>query len=548
MLPYTAPQQEMMMSLLQVAGGHALMDGETLSEDLVRSLLSEAAKLAEERIAPTLRASDQIPPKLKDGQVIVGPEAHANHRLTAENGWIALPFPEEVGGLNVPWSVAALMLELLDSSNVAFALSTCMTQGNAEAILAHGSQALIDRYVPGLLGGQYTGTMQLTESNAGSDVGALRTKAIPKEDGTWSLEGTKIYISWGDNDFTENVVHLVLARTPNSPGGTKGLSLFLVPKFLPDGTRNTVTPIGLEEKLGIHGSPTCTMVHEGSTGWLVGAEHAGMTAMFTMMNNARIGVGFQALGVSERALQAARAYAANRIQGGRAIIEYPDVRRMIGTMAALTCLSRDLGYSAHVAGDLGHKARADLLTPMAKVFMTESALEVTNLAIQVYGGMGVIEETGIAQLARDCRVFTIYEGTNGIQALDFIGRKTRRDQGAAATALLNEWEAELSKANGALAKPLENALGLCRQALAKVLEETDDFALAAMATAYLTLFCLTFGGFSMLRRTQISLEETPYRAQQQALASVYATHLLPRMHTTFTALMTGTSSLKNLYF
>ena len=247
------------------------------------------------------------------------------------------------------------MLELLDSSNVAFALSTCMTQGNAEALLTHGDQALINAYVPGLLSGQFTGTMQLTEANAGSDVGALRSQATQNADGTWSIKGTKIYISWGDNDFAENILHLVLARTPHAPAGTKGLSLFLVPKILPDGTRNAVYPAGLEEKLGIHGSPTCTMVHEGSTGWMIGPEFGGMAAMFTMMNNARIGVGFQGLGVSERAYQAAKAYAAERMQGGKPIIEHPDVRRMLATMAALTSASRDLGYSAHVVGDLFKK-------------------------------------------------------------------------------------------------------------------------------------------------------------------------------------------------
>ncbi len=553
MLPYLAPTQDMLLSLQTVAGGDQLYGSAAfpdLDSETVTALLSEAAKLVEEEIAPTLQLSDQSPPTLKDRQVISGPEMHANHALISENGWIAMPYPEAVGGLALPWSVSALMLELLNSANISFALSACMTQGCAEAILAHGSQEQIDTYVPHLLSGTYMGTMHLTEASAGSDVGALKTRATDQGDGTWRLNGTKIYISWGDSDLAENIVHLVLARTPRSPEGTKGLSLFLVPKILPDGTRNNVFPSGIEEKLGIHGSPTCTMIHEGSVGWMVGAEQAGMAAMFTMMNNARIGVGFQGLGVSERAFQAAKDHASTRVQGGTEIIHHPDVRRNLFLMKALTAVSRDLGYSAHVAGDMArlggdqatqYKARADLLTPLAKSFMTDAALEVSNLAIQVYGGMGVIEEAGVAQLARDCRVFSIYEGTNGIQALDLLGRKTLRDGGGAVFTLLDEICETIAKAMESGLERFAQTLASHEQAVRSAIEtlltkaKEDAASVTGSATAYLQALALLVGGQGMLKRALAaeSMKDTnpDLAAEQIDLADFFFGQVLPRAQT-----------------
>lgn len=591
MLPYIAPQTDMLLSLLHIAGGRDLLAASpsSVDEDTLAALLGEAARLAETDLAPRLRDSDLSPPTLNDKGVTVGPDMHQAHRLVSENGWIALPYPEAVGGLNQPWAISSLMLELADSANVAFALSMCMTQGCAEAILAHGSQAQIDAYVPALINGTYMGTMQLTEASAGSDVGALTTQATPAEDGSWRLSGTKIYISWGDSDLADNIVHMVLARTPSARAearmGTKGLSLFLVPKILPDGTRNSVYPSGLEHKLGLHGSPTCTMVHEGSVGWLVGQEQGGMAAMFTMMNNARIGVGFQGLGVSERALQAAQDYAKARVQGGSAIVHYPDVQRNLGIMKCLTAASRDLGYSAHVAGDLArlggdgaarHQRRIDLLTPIAKAFMTDAAVEVTNLAIQIHGGMGVIEETGVAQLARDCRVFTIYEGTNGIQALDLAGRKTLRDQGQGVKELLADMQATLDEADlrdadleeafsgedssgeapsqtapglAALTVPLKKAHGDVSAAVDWLLVAAahDPNILAAAATPYLHALAYLSAGWGMLKRamvTQARQGTDPDLARaQRHLALFYTTQLLPRVDAALVAMRAGSPVL-----
>lgn len=553
MLPYRAPTQDMLLSLQTVAGGDQLYGSAgypDLDAATVEALLTEAAKLVEEEIAPTLHVSDQSPPVLKDRQVLSGPDMHAAHALISENGWIAMPYPEDVGGLDLPWAVSTLMLELLDSANVAFALSACMTQGCAEAILTHGSQEQIDTYVPHLLSGRFMGTMHLTEASVGSDVGALKTTATDQGDGTWQLNGTKIYISWGDSGLAENIVHLVLARTPGSPAGTKGLSLFLVPKILPNGNRNSVFPSGLEEKLGIHGSPTCTMIHEDSIGWMIGAEHAGMAAMFTMMNNARIGVGFQGLGVSERAYQAALAHAQTRVQGGTEIINHPDVRRNLLMMKALTAVSRDLGYRAHVAGDMArlgsedaarYQARIDLLTPLAKSFMTDAALEVSNLAIQVYGGMGVIEEAGVAQLARDCRVFAIYEGTNGIQALDLLGRKTLRDGGGGVMSLLDEVRETISKAMESDLEPMAEALA---QTEAKVRSAVDGLlakakddpkSVTGSATPYLQALALLVGGQGMLRRalaaTDMQSSNPNFAIEQVDLANFFFGQVLPRAQT-----------------
>ncbi len=554
MLPYVAPQEDMLLSLLDVAGGRALL-GEELDEAMVAALLEEAAKLAEAELAPQMHTSDRNPPTLHAGRVRVGPEMHAAHRQVSDKGWIALPFAEDLGGLALPWSVASLTLELVDAAHVAFALSLCMTQGCAEAIVTHGSQDQIQAYVPPLLAGRYVGTMQLTEAGAGSDVGALKTLATPHGDGSWSLVGTKIYISWGDSDLAENIVHLVLARTPGAPAGTKGLSLFLVPAVLPDGSRNRLQTAGMEAKLGIHGSPTCTLVHEGSTGWLIGEERGGMAAMFTMMNNARIGVGFQGAGVSERSLQAARAYAEGRVQGGTAIIQHMDVRRNLLMMKALTCASRDLGYSALVAGDLArlggpdaarHQRRIDLLTPLAKAFMTDVAVEVSNLAIQVHGGMGVIEEAGVAQLARDCRVFTIYEGTNGIQALDLIGRKTLRDQGQGVTELLSDVRATLASAHAQgfedLAAPMRRAVDQMTAALPTILAtgQTPE-AQAAMATPYLQALAYLVAGWGFVKRVLATQADTD-RAQAH-LAAFFMAQILPRHDLGLAALGAGSQPL-----
>ncbi|MDP9127133.1 MAG: acyl-CoA dehydrogenase family protein, partial [Pseudomonadota bacterium] len=473
MIPYTPPLADMRFVLSRLVGLErlaALPGHESLNGELVDAVLEEAAKIAAEQFAPLNRSGDLDGARLESGKVRLPEGFRAAYKAFADGGWNGLPVATELGGQGLPWSLSMPVQEMLQSANVSLSLCGLLTQGAIEALAAHGSDELKRRFLPKLVSGEWTGTMNLTEPQAGSDVGAVRCRASPADDPLWGdhyrITGQKIFISYGDHDLTDNILHLVLARLPDAPEGTKGLSLFLVPKILVKadgtmGTPNDVRTVSIEHKLGLHGSPTCVMAYGdggGAVGYLVGAEHGGMAAMFTMMNNARVGVGLQGLAVMERAYQQAVEIAKNRIQGRElnkpkgssvAIIRHPDVRRMLLGMKASIEAARALAYMCAFSTDVekctadakqreAAAARADLLTPVVKAWLTDLANEVTSTAVQVAGGMGYIEETGLAQHMRDARVFAIYEGTNGIQSNDLVFRKIARDGGAAFGALIDE--------------------------------------------------------------------------------------------------------------
>jgi alkylation response protein AidB-like acyl-CoA dehydrogenase len=460
------------------------------------------------------------------------------------------------GGLGLPITVATCLNDMSGGACLALQLNPLMTQGQIEALEHHASDAIKALYLPKLISGDWCSTMNLTEPQAGSDVGALTTKAVPNGDGTYAITGQKIYISWGDNDFTENVVHLVLARLPDAPGGTKGISLFLVPKRIPDaagepGVANSLKVVSLEHKLGLHGSPTCVMQYEGATGWLVGAENRGMAAMFTMMNNARLGVAVHGISIAEAATQAATAYARDRKQGRAliagghgTILDHADVRRMLLEMRAETFAARALALDLAVSIDLGHcgdadqAARAAVLTPIAKAFGTETGIKVANIGIQVHGGMGYIEETGAAQFARDVRVTAIYEGTNGIQAMDLVGRKMA-DGGDAIHALIDAVEQEARAASPDLGAPVAAMAASLRDTTNSLLamELNDRFG---AAVPYLMGFARVLGGLYHLRAASQGDDA------RRALARFYITRLLPEAHGLLTQATQGASGLYDL--
>ena len=446
---------------------------EDINIDLADAVLEEAGKLSSEVFAPLNWDTDQNPAQWADNAVTESPGLKEAYQQFVDNGWSTLTAPEEFGGQNLPQVLGTAVSEMWQASNMAFALCPLLSIGSVEALLAHGSDELKALYLPRLIAGEWTGTMNLTEPGAGSDLAAVSTTATPDGD-HYRIKGQKIFITWGDHQMTPNIVHLVLARLPDAPPGVKGISLFIVPKFVLDengepGERNDVYPISIEHKLGIHGSPTCTMAfgdNEGAIGYLVGEPHKGLPYMFTMMNHARQGVGVQGLGISDRAYQQAVQYARERVQGKnrdgskKPIIEYPDVRRMLLTMRSGVEAMRALALEASAALDFAHAdnnskekyARLELFTPIVKGWMTEFAQELTSLNIQVHGGMGYVEETGAAQHFRDARILPIYEGTTAIQALDLIGRKVLMDGGVALESLLNDMTAtatELSASSNA---------------------------------------------------------------------------------------------------
>jgi acyl-CoA dehydrogenase len=514
-------------------------------QEVAEAILTEAAKMAEEALAPLQRVGDVEHSRLENGIVRTPTGFGEGYRAIAEGGWIGMAATPEYGGMGLPLTLQTCVNEMMNGACLSLALNPLMTQGQIEALEHHGSDALKAIYLPKLISGAWSGTMNLTEPQAGSDVGALRSKAIDNGDGTYGVTGEKIFISWGDNDFTENVCHLVLARLPDGREGTKGISLFLVPKYIPDGDgdlgkANSLQVVSLEQKVGLHASPTAIMSYDNATGWLVGEPHAGMKAMFTMMNNARLGVGAEGLGVAEAATQAATSFASERRQGktlvnggSGAIIDHADVRRMLMTMRAQTYAARGICLATAVALDLAKAngdptaaARAALLTPMAKAFGTDTGTEVANLGIQVHGGMGFIEETGAAQFWRDVRVTAIYEGTNGIQAMDLVGRKLM-DGGDAAFALLDEIALFANEAKGDLAERLDAAVADLRSATKWMLNQTDMNARFAGATSYLRAFSLLFGGYVHLKSAKAE-GDGPTRA---ALAGFYFRHLMPAIST-----------------
>ena len=458
---YNAPVRDIVFTLNHVAGLEGAIQSGSMGElgpDLVEAILEEAGRFASQEMAPLGEIGDKQGARLVDGKVL-SPDGWVDlYKSWREGGWNGLTAPEAFGGQALPHMLNVATLEMWNSASMGFALGPTLTIGAIEAIHAHGSEALKARYLEKLVSGEWTGTMNLTEPHAGSDLGVLKTRAERRDDGTYRIFGQKIFITWGEHDAADNIIHLVLARLPDAPAGTRGISLFLVPKFLVNedgslGERNDLFCHSLEHKLGIHGSPTCTMIYgdgrygqeKGAIGWLVGEENKGLACMFTMMNNARLAVGIQGVAVAEAATQKAIAYAKERTQGkapggtgqGQSggmspIIEHPDVARMLLTMKALTQGSRAICYACAHALDLSHRSadakshweqRAALLTPIAKAFSTDVGVDVASLGIQVHGGMGFIEETGAARYLRDARIAPIYEGTNGIQAIDLVTRK-----------------------------------------------------------------------------------------------------------------------------
>ncbi|WP_373355462.1 acyl-CoA dehydrogenase [Pseudoroseicyclus sp. CXY001] len=539
-MPYLPPLDDFRLILTHLAGYPALSKTELFAEagaETAEAVLTEAGRLAAEVLAPLQRVGDRQPARLENGVTRTPPGFGEGFRAIAEGGWIGISAEESSGGMGLPLSLATAVNEMFSAACLSLQLAPLMSQGQIEALEHHGSDEMKALYLPKLTSGEWMGTMNLTEPQAGSDVGALTTKAEPAGDGTYRITGQKIYITWGDNDFAENICHLVLARLPDAPAGTKGISLFMVPKFLPDeagapGAANALRVVSLEEKLGLHGSPTAVMAYEGAKGWLVGAEHGGMAAMFTMMNNARLGVGAQGIGVAEAACQMALAYAADRKQGraeGRGtIIEHADVRRMLATMRAQTYAARAIALlcagalDRAKAGEAAAAAEAAFLTPIAKAFGTDTGCEVAQLGIQVHGGMGFIEETGAAQLARDVRVTAIYEGTNGIQALDLVGRKLA-DGGEAAFALIDKAVAEAEAAREAL-KPLAEALWQAAEELREATERLLALPVAArgaVAVPYLRAFALVIGGQAHLSAARHG------GAERLALARFYLLRMLP---------------------
>jgi 3-(methylthio)propanoyl-CoA dehydrogenase len=463
-MSYTPPVADQRFVLRHVVKMGELTGHDAFAEatpDLVDAILEGAGAFAAGEFAPLNRTGDQIGAKWSPEGVTLPPGFREAYQAYVEGGWGSLAGPPEQGGQGLPLVLATVVMEDLGSANMGFSLITMLSAGAVEALRHHGSEALKLLWLPKLISGEWSGTMNLTEPQAGSDVGALKTRAEPVGDGTWRITGQKIFITFGDHDLADNIVHLVLARTPGAPPGTKGISLFLVPKFRLDaegrpGPANDVRCVSIEHKLGIHASPTCVMSYgdEGDCiGWLIGDEQAGMRAMFTMMNNARLNVGLQGVSIAERATQAALAYARQRVQGMRegrpaVIIEHPDVRRMLLRMKALTQASRALAYytagqtDRATLGDGDAKMRADLLTPLVKAYGTDIGVEVASLGVQIHGGMGFIEETGAAQHYRDIRIAPIYEGTNGIQAADLVGRKIGLQGGAVLARLLADIRSE----------------------------------------------------------------------------------------------------------
>ena len=543
--------------------------------ELTTALLDEGAKLAGEVLAPLRRAGDEQPATCTDGKVSITPGFADAISQFATGGWVGISASAEYGGQGLPELYSTAGHEMWNSANLAIALAPLLSSSAVLAIAAHGSDEQKNTYLEKMNMGEWFGTMNLTESGAGSDLGVMKTRAVPEGD-HYRIFGQKIYITWGDHEAASNIVHLVLAKLPDAPPGSRGISLFIVPKYLvnADGTlgeRNDVYPVSCEHKLGIHGSPTCVMAFgdgDGAVGYLLGEENNGLACMFTMMNEARLKVGIQALGAAEGAFQQARDYARERVQGGVPIIEHPDVKRMLLTMKSLTEAMRALAYSEAVTMDLAHlgpeqdrarqQSRIDLMIPVIKGWLSEVGQDLTSIGIQVHGGMGFVEETGAAQYFRDVRITSIYEGTNGIQAADLVMRKLGRDGGAGMEAVLQDVHATAAQLVdtgdsrlAVIGEALRSALAdmeLSTQYVLGALAEDANQALGAsfdylMQTGYL------FGGWQLGRSALIALQrvaegsDNPFYEQKIATALFYAEQILPRCSAHAGAVASASGSL-----
>jgi acyl-CoA dehydrogenase len=528
-MSYTAPVKDIAFMMRHVAGlARGQADGlyHDLDDETADAILAEAGRFAEERLAPLNWSGDRAGARLESSGVKTAPGWKDAYTDWAASGWLALPAAERFGGQGLPILLNSACTEIWNAANLAFALNPLLTMGAIEALTAHGSKELQDRYLAKLIAGEWTGTMNLTEPQAGSDLAALRSRAEPDGKGAYRITGQKIFITYGDHDMTDNIVHLVLARLPDAPAGTRGISLFLVPKILPDGSVNDVRCHSIEHKLGIHASPTCTMVFGdkgGALGWLIGEENKGLACMFTMMNNARLGVALQGVAIADRAYQGALKYAQDRRQGKAPgsstegmspIIEHPDVKRMLVDMRTKTAAARAICFVTAAALDRYHREtdpakkkaaheEASLLTPVAKAFGTDIGIEVASTGVQIHGGMGFVEETGAAQHYRDARILAIYEGTNGIQSIDLVMRKLPLAGGDTVKASI----ARYRKAAEAVAMLNDPAFGKSGQRLREAvdsLERTTEWMLKTLvaspaeamagATPYLRLFGLAAGG------------------------------------------------------
>ena len=560
-MPYRAPVKDIRFILDNIVGFAEVAATDRFAAatpDLAEAILTEAGRLSTDILAPLNWSGDQHPARLENGTVVSSPGFAEGYRAIAEGGWVGMAASPEHGGMGLPISLALGVDDMMSGACLALQLKPLLSKGQIEALEHHGSAKQKTLYLPKLTSGEWSGTMNLTEPQAGTDVGALRSKAVPNDDGTFAISGQKIFITWGDSDLTANVCHLVLARLPDGADGTKGISLFMVPKFIPDaagnlGARNSLRVVSLEHKLGIHGSPTCVMQFDGATGWLVGAPHNGMAAMFTMMNNARLSVAAQGVGVAEAALQHALAYARDRRQGATpvagagTIIDHADVRRMLATMRAEVFAARSIALSCAVAIDMASatggadwKARAALLTPIAKAFCTDIACEVAHLGVQIHGGMGFIEETGAAQFLRDARILPIYEGTNGIQAMDLVGRKMA-DRGEAAFRLIDEVQrgAEMARASFSdLAGDVWSAAEALREGTETLvaLPLNDRFA---GAVPYLRAFARVLGGDAHLKAALADPSRAP-------LARVMIRRVLPEYAALLAEVREGSAGLYEL--
>ncbi|WP_166417654.1 acyl-CoA dehydrogenase [Cochlodiniinecator piscidefendens] len=545
-MAYRAPVEEYKFIYDHVVGFDQVRATDQFGEasaDLTDAILGEAGKLCDEVLAPLQRNGDLDPAQLENGVVRTSKGFAGGYQAIAEGGWVGMAATPDFGGMGLPMTVASSVNEMMAGACLSLQLNPLMTQGQIEALEHHASDEIKDVYLPKLVSGEWCGTMNLTEAQAGSDVGALSSKAIENGDGSFAVTGQKIFISWGDNDFSGNVCHLVLARLPDGPNGTKGISLFLVPKYMPDaegnpGVANSLKVVSLEDKMGLHGSPTAVMQFDGATGWMIGAPHNGMKAMFTMMNNARLGVGGEGIGAAEGAYQHAVSYALDRkqgrspIEGGTgAIIDHADVRRMLTSMKAEIFAARSIALSCAVAIDMGRAsggpdwaARAAFLTPIAKAHGTDIGNEVSYMGVQVHGGMGFIEETGAAQYCRDVRVTAIYEGTNGIQAMDLVARKLM-DGGEAAFRLLEEVEetAEAARLDHPdLAEPLWSAAETMRETVELFVAQPDLNERFAGAVPFLRAFARVLGAHAHLKAA-VAAGDGP----RVALAAFYIKRLLP---------------------
>jgi acyl-CoA dehydrogenase len=567
-MTYRAPVTDIAFALKHAAGlKSAIAEGlyGDLDEQTVDSVLEEAGKFATEVIAPLNRVGDTFGTPFKDGKVTTPPGWKEAYTSWAAAGWNGLASPADFGGQELPQAVNAACIEMWNAASMAFGIGPVLTMAAVDALHAYGSDDLKQKYLEKLISGVWMGTMQLTEPQAGSDVGALRTKAERAGDGTYKITGSKIFITYGEHDLTDNIIHFVLARLPDAPPGTKGISLFLVPKFMEDGTRNDVRAHSVEHKLGIHASPTCTMVFGdkgGAVGYLIGEENKGMLCMFTMMNRARLAVGLQGVAIAERALQQAMAYAHERKQMGHAIIDYPDVKRMMLTMRSLTGAARAICYATGVALDRSIRGkddaarklaneRASLLTPVAKAFSTDIGIEVASLGVQVHGGMGFVEETGAAQHYRDARIAAIYEGTNGIQAIDLVTRKIPLDNGKTVAAYIDELrktvaavKASNAPAFGETAARLAEAVDSLERATAWLLAQKSSQDALAGATPYLRMFGNAAGGCMLAGQALAALREGD-GAGRTALARFFAENIAVQASGLERSVTEGAQSITN---